>query len=123
MRAQARSGPLGTSMRARAFAAVIAVMVAATSQTIAQERKAYSSPEEGFAVEAPGDPQFDHSGFNPKTMTSARNHTWPKASGDGAFMVTVMFRNSASKAQAPDAVMRDQIAEAIGTCQEVRDER
>ena len=110
-------------MDARTFAAAIAVTIAATSQTIAQEWTAYTSPEEGFAVEAPGNPQFDHTGFDPKTMISVRNHTWPKASGDGAFGVGVIFRNSASKAQAPDAAMRDQIAEAKGTCQEVRDER
>jgi hypothetical protein len=114
---------MGARAFASAIAAAIALTVAATSQTIAQEWTAYTSAEEGFAVEAPGNPQFDHSGFDPKTMTSVRNHTWPKASGDGAFIVGIMFRNSASKAQAPDAVMRDQIAEAKGNCHELRDER
>src|SRR5262249_52395767 len=113
---------------ARAFAsaivitAAIAVMATATSQAIAQEWTAYTSPEEGFSVEAPGNPQLDHTGFDPKTMISVRNHTWPRL-GDSAFVVGVMVRNSASKAQTPDALMRDQIADAKGTCQEVRDER
>jgi Domain of unknown function (DUF4189) len=120
MNANPRRSACSLARPALASGIVAATLVVASTGR-AQEWTTYASPEEGFSVEAPGAPQIDHKDFDPKTMAATRDHAWPKPSGPGAYLATVIFRNRADlAARSADAALRDTIADAKRACEELR---
>jgi hypothetical protein len=111
--------PAGTSL---AFILALAT-IGSAGLAVAQEWTPYASPEEGFSVEAPGAPRLAHKDFDPKIMAATRDHAWPKPSGDGAYLVTVTFRNRTDMAATTaEAALRRTIDDAKRSCEELRNQ-